>query len=165
MPRKVEGRAGRIRQTAEIVFGLVSNIATMNDMDPMSVLTLVHYSGVYETIRTEGLWDVSPWTLYEKFCEEKRISCNLPLKEWSYPGQKRIEFICEVFETYLALTSNPIPGYVLDTLFIENGIYKGLSETYESAKELNLVDLVLDIESVFERNDVHDERVRLVPIL
>lgn len=165
MPRKVEGRAGRIKQTAEIVFGLVSNIATMNDMDPMSVLTLVHYSGVYEAIRTKGMEDVSTWVLYEKFCEEKGIPCNLPLKEWSYPGQKRVEFICEVFETYRALTLNPIPGYVLDTLFIENGIYKGLSETYESAKEQNLVDLVLDIESAFEKNEVQDKRVRLVPIL
>lgn len=165
MPRKVEGRAGRIKQTAEIVFGLVSNIATMNDMDPMSVLTLVHYSGVYEAIRTEGMRDVSQVVLYEMFCNGKGLPCNLPLKEWRYPTQRKVEFICEVFETYRALASGPIPGYVLEALFLENGIYKGLLEMYESAKEQNIVDLVLDIESTFERNGVCDERVRLVPVL
>jgi len=151
------------RWVAGAVFDLVSDLVTMNGMEPMAALESIHQTELYARLWYDDVWTYPHWAIYEEFCREEGIEARSPLRQWDYPEMDTMEFVCEVFETYRFLASKLVFGHVLGNVFEEQGVYRNLLKDYERIKDRSPVDLAIDIEKGLKKRKDLPKALELIP--
>jgi len=59
------------RWIAGAVFDLVSDLVTMNGMEPMAALESIHQTEPYARLWYDDVWTYPHWAIYEEFCRRK----------------------------------------------------------------------------------------------
>lgn len=152
------------RWIAGAVFDLVSDLVTMNGIEPMTALERIHQSELYTRLWYDDVWTYPHWAIYEAFCREEEIEACSPLQQWDYPEMDMMEFVCEVFETYRFLALKLVFGHVLENVFQEQGVYRSLLKDYERIKERSPVDLAIDIEKGLRKRIELPKSLGLIPV-